>query len=460
MRCRVLALAVSVLMIGCSTPTTPVVSTNAATNSPASSTAVTSVSSIYTESTEQTPDSLPSAPTIPQPENGWSPQPIGTIDAALGAVTYLAFGPDGAAVAIALIDRSCCSNDVLVWFRRGGVWSPSVSSTDVFVKDAAGRGTLGGPAAVVWSKDRFIAIGQRGGTADTGPAETGPADNGTATGTSTTWTSVDGSTWTALDEPTRMSAVGLTPALDGTGVIGAWAQDGGPIALRKTVDGTSWMPIGELKGKALGTHPSARLLHTLPTAKATSGRYVLVGNTESSLGYLATSADGTTWSISVLPGLPDKQQSSASEVVKFGDNIDDIIVYGEAFGQDDRGEPTQAAVGWRRSTDGTYRPFVVDAPCDGRLDDVSVDPSDASRLLAICSSIDEAVEGDFVATITDLVTSTEGKMFVPLAPTPTVWGRGSSDVVIGPLVVDEGSVSVGVSSITGDERRTAVLWAR
>jgi hypothetical protein len=384
---------------------------------------------------------------------GWSSYLVGSLDSSVGAISQLAIALDGRAVAFSYVQRSCCNNDVRGWWRStDGTWSAIDDVQRIFVTgDASEGGSSGGPNQLVYANDRFIAVGERGAVLDV-PESSRP----------TTWTSATGSDW-MVDEggPTGYAAV-PTSSLDGNAVLVPWNQDDGTVLIRSTVDGRKWTTVatvGEAKDRGTPDSLSAFSLQAVGPTDATNGQYVMTGSNDAFKAFVAVSVDGSQWTVTALPSLEGRPDSSASMAVMFGS---DLLVYGTTFteGSVDEGttgEPPDQATVWRINDKGAFTPTVIEGCPGGFLRSITQDPS-GRAIWAICEIVDGPAEGDYVASTTQLVSSTDGVTFSPVDGVPAPWATPSTDVSIGPMLITNNTLSIAVTSPKDDSTRTVSLW--
>jgi hypothetical protein len=382
----------------------------------------------------------------------WVQEKIGPSDAASFGLSSLALAPDGRAVAFSIHDESCCSNSVTGWSRdTRGAWTPIAKTQETFVQSAGGAGAMGGPDSIAFFKDRFIAIGRRGSILD--------VENSSKV---TTWTSVDGLNWTAIEDPDNPdnTVVGLVASLDGNMLLGAWST-GSNVHIRSTVDGQAWSEVGNLDTSTIGTYAYARSIST----QSINGqqRYVVIGTVESldrktdklaSTAFVSTSTDGTAWKSFVLENVTAQPSAIATGIATING---ELVIYGEGYGDSTE---TTVATAWRSRDGVTFTAGKVGG-CQGRLVDPTLDVSVSfPRIVAVCSVQDGPIEGDNGSFITELMMSTDGATFVPMNDAPPEWVPASSDVLLGPIVVENGSIVVGVGDTRFANTGSLSIWRR
>ncbi len=382
----------------------------------------------------------------------WVQETIGPTDAASYGLTSLTFAPDGRAVAFSVFDQSCCSNGVSGWARdASGNWTTIAKTQETFVQSSDGSGAMGGPESVAFFKDRFVAIGRRGAILD--------VENSSKV---TTWTSRDGLRWTAISDPDNAdnAVVGLLPSLDGSSLVGAWST-GSNVHLRSTVDGETWTEFGHIDTSSIGTYAYVRSIST----QTVNGKeqYVAIGTVESldtkldklaSTAFVATSPDGRSWKSFVLENTTGQPSAVASGVAVLNGAL---FIYGDGYGDSSE---TTVATAWRATDGVTFDPLTVTG-CNGRFVSPTFDPADATpRIVAICSVPDGPIEGDVLFDRTEVLASADGIAFAPIDDAPSAWGSPSTDVALGPVTVDHGSLVIGVGDTRLGNTGSVSIWRR
>jgi hypothetical protein len=388
--------------------------------------------------------------------SGWKGEPVGAIDAAIGGIDLLAFNPAGLAVAFSTVETSCCSNDVRAWFRpAGGKWASIDSDRANFVAGINKSGAYGGPTDLVWFKDRFVAVGARGGSVEPATASS-----------STTWVSLDGQNWSAVDEQLSSRAIGLTPSINGETLLGAWATDAGKVVVRSTTDGVTWKYLSSMTAGSLG-------VSLYPTAIATVGRsnqsprILIVGSLSlsqidtTSAAFVAESTNEKVWALSALPQLPDPTPNisvSAQTIVDLGVAIN---IYGTLSASQSDSTP----ILWRSSDEKGYDVQIIDPGCSGTQTNTgsltsivaTASPRDP-QMVAVCSFEEGPAEGDYIPIISQLVSSADGITFTPNTPTASGWPTPSVEADIGPVLINNGALVVAVTTPGPGDRRLVALW--
>jgi hypothetical protein len=378
---------------------------------------------------------------------------VGVIDSYTGGVEQFAVAPDGRAVAFSYLQRSCCTNDVRGWWRTpGGQWSAIDAVQSIFVGDGEEGNLSGGPNELTWFNDRFIAVGQRGAVLDVPD-----------TARNTTWTSTDGDRWTSIESSALGYAGAGTASLDGATLVAPWNQDDGSVIVRSTTDGGSWRDVGTVGvagSRGTDNSLSAFSLSSFARTDSSEAGYVMAGSTETFRAFWATSPDGTQWTVSVLDGPDGRLDASASTAIVFDGRL---LVFGAGFTEGfadeglEGGEPPEQAVVWDVTDNVTGAATTIEGCRGGFLDSITVDPSGRS-IWAICSIADGEQEGDYVASTTQLVTSTDGVTFVPIDDVPAAWAVPTTEVTVGPIAITGQGVSVAVTEPGGDGERTVSVW--
>jgi hypothetical protein len=387
--------------------------------------------------------------------SGWTSQSVGTLDASLGSIDTIAFAPDGRAVAFSNVERSCCSNDVRAWFRQAdGQWIQIDDEKANFVSGSKGTGAFGGPGDVVWFKDRFFAIGTRGGRVEP-----------QTPGISTTWVSLDGLTWTATEETVTSRPAGLTASIDGSTLFGVWSTDAGKVIVRSTTDGKTWTYVSSFNAGRLGVSLSPSEFATVSAGPDGKPQMVIVGSLATSAtaaatdAFVATSSDGLSWTIAVLPPPPDTKGKSfvvANHIIAFDGSIE---VHGHSYPDNNEDVPTETNIGWRSHDGQPFVRFEVKAGCRGTLTSIVVDQAaPETTLFAVCAAQIGPAEGDFAPISTQLVISHDGTTFEPAPSVPNEWATPSTDIDIGPVAIDSGKVVVAVGRPNTDVDRSVTLW--
>jgi hypothetical protein len=450
------------LLVSCTTSST---STTEAANT--SATAETAVDTTATAATASTPvdDTMVADTVVGGTEaattttgitkSGWTSEPVGTYSQFQGGVDITAFAPDGRGVAFTSVDTSCCSSATFGWARSAdGNWKPIANTQETFVAGTV-NGGLGGPDKVVWFKDRFIAAGTRGAGAPTDADTTTPA-------IPTIWTSPDGLAWTAIESPGESSPLDLLVALDGESVLGLWTS-GDDLAIRSTVDGTTWKPVSTITALAAGRSLYGAKLVSVSSADDKPIRYAVMGSMSASsgttVGFVSTTADGITWKTQELPSTPEVKGTSAENAVSFNGQI---IVYGTANSEKADGAPVNSGVAWVSADGGaTFAPFKLTLDCDdGTFSSIVVDKgAPEPTLFAVCTAFDGPPEGDFIPSIDKLLLTHDGAIFeTPTAMSPE-WSTPSQELSLGPVTTDySGRVVLPVTKSNGDAGRIVTLW--
>jgi hypothetical protein len=431
MRKRFLAVALIMVLSGCSTSSPQ----------PGQSTAV---------------DQIVTTAVAPVSTSGWTSEPVGDYSQFVGGVDTIAFAPDSRSVAFTNVDTSCCSSATFGWVRSaGGLWQPIANSQDLFVAGPVG-GTLGGPTDVVWFKDRFVAVGTRGAGVPGEQAE------GNTPAIPTVWTSPDGLTWTATEQPGTLTPTHLQASLSNDLLFGVWTSDENSV-VRSTSDGTVWETVSTLTPFAAGQTLYPKSITSISSPDDKPANYAIVGtvngtspSTQSS-GFVAVSKDGVTWTSRQL-SMPQAISDSSADHALFFDGK--IMVYGTAYSSQDDGTPVETAIGWT-STDGglTYTESPIQSNCGGAFSGAVVDrAAPEPTMFAICTAVVGPQEGDYIASTDQLMVTRNGVDFETPPNMSPEWSTPSEDIAIGPLSLDNGRVVLPVAIPNGDAGRRIALW--
>jgi hypothetical protein len=389
--------------------------------------------------------------------SGWTSEPIGTYSQFIGGADLVAFAPDGGAVSFLSVDTSCCSSATSGWARRATEsWQPIENSQELFVSGTT-DGAFGGPTDVVWFRDQFVAVGARGGGA--------PADeqsDGLTPAIPTIWTSPDGLTWTATEQPGSLTPTQLQVSLSSNVLFGVWTA-GDNIEVRSTSDGTTWETISTLSPFATGQTLYPTGFASISSADDKPANYLITGTVSSSspstqsFGFVAVSKDGETWSTRQLSTTQGTSGSSADHALFFDGKI---IVYGTAYSEQEDGTQVDTAVGWT-STDGglTFTELPLQTNCGGAFSSAVIDrAAPEPTLFAVCTTLVGPQEGDYISSTDQLLFTRDGVVFETPPNMSPEWSTPSENISIGPLSLDNGRVVLPVATPNGDTGRRVTLW--
>ncbi len=385
-------------------------------------------------------------------ESGWQPEAIGVFTQFSGGIDHIAFAPDGSAAAFTNVETSCCTTATFGWVRNaGGKWGSINNTQETFVI-GSGDGAYGGVNDVVWFNNQFVAVGTRGGnaTADGDPVQPIP----------TIWTSPDGITWVAKEQPSGQVTGDLEASPDGTTLLGTGATETA-LMVYSTTDGTAWKELGKIPNPKSGQQPFSTdlLIHSAPETTPT---YVVVGsftkiNASGSFSFVSTSSDGATWTTQELAAPAGKGGSSADTALFFNGQI---IIYGTGYSELADGTPVNTAIGWTSADNGrTFTLLKLTSNCDGAFSSVVVDQAaPESTMFAICTALVGPQEGDSISSTDKLVLTRDGSTFETPTNMAPEWSTPSEEITVGPITLDNGRVVLPVGKPNGEERREVSLW--
>jgi hypothetical protein len=407
----------------------------------------------------------PSATLTPETsaaQSGWLSEKVGTYTQFQGGVDSIAFAPDGRAVAFTSLDTSCCSTATFGWARPVGTssgssgpseWNPLADAQETFVTGDA-FGAMGGPVDVAWFRNRFVAVGSRGFRV--------ASDSDTPTSAiPTTWTSTDGVTWSAHEEPGESTPLDLLVALDGESLLGLWTS-GENLDIRSTNDGITWETISTLTTLRSGSSLYGGKLTSISSPDDKPARYIVTGMTTSLAGsepttaFVSISADGSTWATQELTAGVERAGTSVEASVSFNGRI---LVYGTLYSETTDGTPRNKTAGWASDDGGrTFAPLEIASPCSGAITSVAVDKAAPEpTMFAICTTLG-AQEGDSIAATDELVKTNDGESFETPPNMVPEWSTPSDDLSLGPVTVQDGRIVLPVVKPNGEAGRMVSLW--
>jgi hypothetical protein len=404
--------------------------------------------------TGSSPTTTTSAPaeTTKAAESGWQPEGIGVFRQFSGGVDHLAFAPDGSAAAFTNVETSCCSTATFGWVRTaGGKWGSINDTQQTFVVGSA-NGAYGGVDDVVWFNSQFVAVGTRGGnsTTDGDPIQPIP----------TVWTSPDGITWTAKEQPSGQVTRDLEVSPDGVTLLGTGATETA-LMVYSTTNGTTWKELGTIPNPESGKQlfSTDLLIISAPDSTPT---YVATGsfnkvNSSGASPFVSTSSDGATWTTQELIA-PGGTGGSSSDTVVFFEN--QVIVYGTKYSELADGTPVNTAIGWTSSDKGkTFTAIKLTSNCEGAFSSVVVDQAaPESTMFAVCTALVGPQEGDFISSTDQLVLTRDGSTFETPTNMASEWSTSLKEISVGPVSLDNGRVVLPVGKPNGEEGRQVTLW--